>query len=257
MAAPMEQFEIHKVLPLPTIGGLDLSITNTTLAMFGSAAVICAFLGFAFRRREVVPGRAQAAGEMLFELVDDLAASIMGESAARPFFPFVFTLFAFIMTMNILGMFVLVPTATSQLAVTATLALMTIFIVVAVGFIKNGFGFFKLFVPSGVPWFLLFLMVPIEVISFLVRPLTLALRLFGNMIGGHVVLNIFGSFVVSLGLLALGGGLATLGWAVSALSLGSVVALIGLEFIVAFLQAFVFAALTCVYLNDVVNLHSH
>jgi F-type H+-transporting ATPase subunit a len=100
-------------------------------------------------------------------------------------------------------------------------------------------------------------MVPIEIISFLVRPLTLALRLFGNMIGGHVVLNIFGSFVVSLALVALGGGLATLGWAVSALSLGSVVALIGLEFIVAFLQAFVFAALTCVYLNDVVNLHNH
>jgi F-type H+-transporting ATPase subunit a len=257
MAAPMEQFEIHKVLPLPTVAGVDLSITNTTLAMFGSAAVICAGLGFAFRKRAVVPDRAQAAGEMLFELVDDLAASIMGESAARPYFPFVFTLFAFIMTMNILGMFILVPTATSQLAVTATLALMTIFIVVAVGFIKNGFGFFKLFAPSGVPWFLLFLMVPIEIISFLVRPLTLALRLFGNMIGGHVVLNIFGSFVVSLGLVALGGGLATLGWAVSALSLGSVVALIGLEFIVAFLQAFVFAALTCVYLNDVVNLHNH
>ena len=161
------------------------------------------------------------------------------------------------MTMNILGMFLVVPTATSQLAVTATLALMTFFIVIAVGVIKNGFGFFKLFSPSGVPWYLLFLMIPIEIISFLVRPLTLALRLFGNMIGGHVVLNIFGSFVVSLGLLALGGGLATLGWAVSALSLGSVVALIGLEFIVAFLQAFVFAALTCVYLNDVVNLHHH
>jgi F-type H+-transporting ATPase subunit a len=257
MAAPMEQFEIHRVVPLGAVGGLDLSITNTTLAMFASAAVICAFFGLAFRTKAIVPGRLQAAGEMLFELVDDLAGSILGESAARPYFPFVFTLFSFIMTMNILGMFIVVPTATSQLAVTATLAVMTIFIVILVGFIKNGFGFFKLFVPSGVPWPLLFLMVPIEIISFLVRPLTLALRLFGNMIGGHVVLNIFGSFVVSLGLLALGGGLATLGWAVSALSLGSVVALIGLEFIVAFLQAFVFAALTCVYLNDVVNLHSH
>ena len=257
MAAPMEQFEIHKVVPLPTIGGFDLSITNTTLAMFGAAAVICGFFAFAFRTRAVVPGRTQAAGEMLFELVDDLAASIIGEAEARPYFPLVFTLFAFIMTMNILGMFLVIPTATSQLAVTATLALMTFFIVIAVGVIKNGLGFFKLFAPSGVPWYLLFLMIPIEIISFLVRPLTLALRLFGNMIGGHVVLNIFGSFVVSLALLALGGGLATLGWAVSALSLGSVVALIGLEFIVGFLQAFVFAALTCVYLNDVVNLHHH
>ena len=111
--------------------------------------------------------------------------------------------------------------------------------------------------PSGVPVFLLPLMIPIEVISFLVRPLTLALRLFGNMLGGHVVLNIFGSFVVSLGLLGLMGGVASLGFAAAALSLTSVVALIALEFIVAFLQAFVFAALTCVYLNDVVNLHSH
>ena len=143
--------------------------------------------------------------------------------------PLVFTLFGFIATMNLLGMFVVIPTATSQLAVTATFAILTIAIVLAVG----------------------------EIISFLVRPLTLALRLFGNMIGGHVVLNIFGSFVVSLALLALGGGLASLAWAVSALSLGSVVALIALEFIVAFLQAFVFAALACVYLNDVVNLHSH
>jgi F-type H+-transporting ATPase subunit a len=126
-----------------------------------------------------------------------------------------------------------------------------------VGFARNGFGFFKLFVPSGVPIALLPLMVPIEVISFLVRPLTLALRLFGNMIGGHVVLNIFGSFVVSLGLLGLAGGVATLGFGGSALALGSVVALLALEFIVAFLQAFVFAALACVYLNDVVNLHHH
>jgi F-type H+-transporting ATPase subunit a len=135
--------------------------------------------------------------------------------------------------------------------------MITMGIVVIVGFVKNGLGFFKLFVPSGVPIFLLPLMIPIEVISFLVRPLTLALRLFGNMLGGHVVLNIFGSFVVSLGLLGLAGGLATLGFFGSALALSSVVALLALEFIVAFLQAFVFAALTCVYLNDVVNLHHH
>src|ERR1700744_1338217 len=140
MAAPMEQFEIHKVVALPTVGGIDLSITNTTLAMFGAAAVICAFFGFAFRKKAVVPGRTQAAGEMLFELVDDLAASIIGEAEARPYFPLVFPLFAFIMTMNILGMFLVVPTATSQLAVTAPLALMTFFIVIAVGVIKNGLG---------------------------------------------------------------------------------------------------------------------
>ena len=255
MAAPMEQFEIHKVVALPTIAGLDLSITNVTLAMLAAGVVLCGFFTLA-AKPAVVPGRLQSVGELLFELIDDLAHSIIGHEYKR-YVPLVFTLFTFIAAMNLLGMLVVIPTATSQLAITATLAILTIAIVLAVGFARNGLGFFKLFVPSGVPWPLLILMVPIEFISFLVRPLTLALRLFGNMIGGHVVLNIFGSFVVSLALLALGGGVASLAWAVSALSLGSVVALIALEFIVAFLQAFVFAALACVYLNDVVNLHSH
>ena len=255
MAAPMEQFEIHPIIELPKIAGIDFSITNVTVAMFVAAALVCGFLTLS-ARQAVVPGRLQSVGEMLYELIDDLAHSIIGHEH-RHFLPLVFTLFIFIMTMNLLGMLVFIPTATSQLAVTATLAVLTIAVVLVVGFVRNGLGFFKLFVPSGVPWPLLILMVPIEIISFLVRPLTLALRLFGNMIGGHVVLNIFGSFVVSLALLGLGGGVASLAWGVSALSLGSVVALIGLEFIVAFLQAFVFAALACVYLNDVVNLHSH
>jgi F-type H+-transporting ATPase subunit a len=255
MAEPMRQFEIHRVLELPKVAGIDLSITNSTVAMLAAGVVLCGFFALASARAAVVPGRLQSIGEMLYELVHDLADGIIGHEGKK-FFPFVFTLFAFILTMNLLGMF-LVFAPTSQIAITATLAVLTIAIVIIVGFARNGLGFYKLFVPSGVPWPLLFLMVPIEIISFLVRPLTLALRLFGNMIGGHVVLNIFGSFVVSLGLLALAGGIATLGWGGSALALGSVVALIALEFIVAFLQAFVFAALTCVYLNDVVNLDHH
>lgn len=254
MAEPMRQFEVHKILPL-NVGGLDLSITNSTVAMAAAAVILTGFFALAFARPTVVPGRAQTVGELLYGLIDDLAHSIIGHSSPA-FFPLVFCLFGFIATMNLMGMF-LVFTPTSQLAVTASLALLTIAIVVVVGVWKNGFGIYKLFVPSGVPWFLLFLMVPIEIISFLVRPMTLALRLFGNMLGGHVVLNIFGSFVLALGLLGLTGGLATLGFLGSALALSSVVALIALEFIVAFLQAFVFAALTCVYLNDVVNLHSH
>ena len=255
MAAPMEQFEIHRIIELPKIAGIDFSITNVTLAMLGAAVVLLGFFTLA-AKPAVVPGRLQSVGELLFELIDDLAHSIIGHEY-RKFVPLVFTLFMFIAAMNLLGMLVVIPTATSQLAITATLAVLTIAIVLVVGFARNGFGFFKLFVPSGVPIFLLPLMVPIEIISFVVRPLTLALRLFGNMIGGHVVLNIFGSFVVALSLLALGGGVASLAWLVSALSLGSVVALIALEFVVAFLQAFVFAALACVYLNDVVNLGSH
>jgi F-type H+-transporting ATPase subunit a len=253
---PMHQFQIRTVLELPTVAGVDLSITNSVLAMLIAAGAICLFFALSTAKAAVVPGRLQSVGESLYLLVDDLSESIIGHEGKK-FFPFVFCLFAFIMTMNLFGMFLVVFTPTSQLAVTATLAVLTILIVLIVGFARNGFGFFKLFVPSGVPIALLPLMVPIEVISFLVRPLTLALRLFGNMIGGHVVLNIFGSFVVSLGLLGLAGGVASLGFGGSALALGSVVALIALEFIVAFLQAFVFAALACVYLNDVVNLHQH
>ena len=253
MAEPMKQFEVHTLVPL-NVGGLDVSITNSTVWMGVAATALAGFFALAFARPAVVPGRAQSLGELLFSLIDDLAHSIIGHESAA-FMPLVFSLFGFIATMNLLGMFVVPFTPTSQLAVTATLAMVTMGIVLVVGFWKN--GFFKLFVPSGVPVFLLPLMIPIEVISFLVRPLTLALRLFGNMLGGHVVLNIFGSFVVSLGLLGLMGGVASLGFAAAALSLTSVVALIALEFIVAFLQAFVFAALTCVYLNDVVNLHSH
>jgi len=197
----------------------------------------------------VVPGRLQAVGEGLFGLIDNLAESIIGHDGKK-FLPFIFTLFAFVLFMNIQGMF-LVFTATSQLAVTLTLGLMVILTVVAVGFAKNGIKFFKLFAPSGVPWPLYFLLVPIEILSFLIRPITLGLRLFGNMLGGHVVLKIFAGFVIALG------GLGVLGWAGSALALTSVVALTALEFMVAFLQAFVFAVLACVYINDVVHLDSH
>jgi F-type H+-transporting ATPase subunit a len=149
-------------------------------------------------------------------------------------------------------------TATAQLAVTLTLALISFLTVVAIGFIKNGLGFFKLFTPSGLPWPMLMLVAPLEFLSFMIRPVTLAMRLFGNMLGGHVVMYMFASFIVGLGLFALQGGIAYLAFAGSGVSLFMVVALTALEFIVAFLQAFVFAALTTVYLNDVVNLgHGH
>ena len=159
--------------------------------------------------------------------------------------------------MNLLGLF-LIFTATSQLAVTATLAVMTILLVLIVGFAKNGLGFFKLFVPSGVPWPVLFLVVPIEIVSFILRPFTLALRLFGNMLGGHVALKVFAGFIIALGGMAAGGGLGLFGIPGAVLSMGGVLALTALEFLVAFLQAFVFTVLTCIYLNDVVNLgHGH
>lgn len=253
MADPMHQFQIQKIVELPTVtvpglGAIDLSITNSVFAMMLAALLVITFYSLA-ARKAVIPGRLQAVGEMLYGLVDGLAESIIGHEGKK-FLPFIFTLFAFVLFMNIQGMF-LVFTATSQLAVTLTLGLMVILTVVAVGFAKNGIKFFKLFAPSGVPPVLYILLVPIEILSFLIRPITLGLRLFGNMLGGHVVLKIFAGFVIALG------GLGVLGWAGSALALTSVVALTALEFMVAFLQAFVFAVLACVYINDVVHLDSH
>ena len=259
---PMNQFMIHKLVALPPVevGGvhLDLSITNSVAFMLGSAALISVFF-LASARNAVVPGRWQALAETLYDLVDKGLTGPMIGDRGRPFLPFVFTLFSLIAVMNIVG---LVPgsfTVTSQLAVTATLAVMTFLIVVVVGFLRNGLGFFKLFVPSGVGLVMAVPLALIEFISFMVRPVTLAMRLFGNMIGGHVVMYMFASFIIGLGLFAIHtGGVAYLGFIGSALSLGMVIALMALEFIVAFLQAFVFAALTCTYLSDVVNLdHGH
>ena len=261
---PMNQFMIQRIPGLPPIevqvpgwGLLDLSITNSVAFMLLAAGLIAIFFLTA-SRRAVVPGRMQALAETLYDLVDKGLTGPMIGDRGRPFLPFVFTLFALIAMMNIIG---LVPgsfTVTSQLAVTATLAVMTFLIVVVVGFLRNGLGFFKLFAPGGVHPAMLLFLAPIEFISFMVRPVTLAMRLFGNMIGGHVVMYMFASFIVGLGLFASHGGVASLGYAGSALSLAMVVALMALEFIVAFLQAFVFAALTCTYLSDVVNLdHGH
>lgn len=268
--APMEQFLVHPIVKIAPvqIGGfsLDMSITNATLAMGFATLVICGFL-FAASKREIVPGRLQAVAESLFDLIDStLVGPIMGH-AGRPYVPFIFTIFMVVLTMNMMGLLLAFGnlahqewtfTATAQLAITATLAVLTFLTVVVIGFVKNGLGFFKLFTPSGLPWYMLILVAPLEFISFMIRPVTLAMRLFGNMIGGHVVMYMFASFIVALGVFALQGGIAYLGFAGSGVSLALVVALTGLEFIVAFLQAFVFAALATVYLNDVVNLgHGH
>jgi F-type H+-transporting ATPase subunit a len=268
--APMEQFLVHPLVKLPPIqlGGfaLDMSITNATVAMAFAAFLICVFL-FAAGKRELVPGRLQSVGEALYDLIDvTLVEPIIGP-AGRPYIPFIFTIFMVVLTMNMMGLVLAFGnlahqewtfTATAQLAITATLAVLTFLTVVAVGFIKNGLGFFKLFTPSGLPWPMLMMVAPLEFLSFMIRPVTLAMRLFGNMLGGHVVMYMFASFVVGLGVFALQGGIASLGFLGSGVSLAMVVALTGLEFIVAFLQAFVFAALATVYLNDVVNLgHGH
>jgi F-type H+-transporting ATPase subunit a len=260
---PMEQFLVRKVvdlpaIPIPGIGALDMSITNSVMFMLIAAALIASFF-FVAARRAVVPGRLQALAEMLYGLVDSaLTGGIIGERG-RPFLPFVFTLFLLIAVLDLLGLAPGGFTVTSQLAVTAALAIMTFTTVLVVGFARNGLGFFKLFWPSGVHWAMGLFLCLIEFISFAVRPLTLAMRLFGNMLGGHVVTYMFASFVIGLGVFGLeGAGLAKLGLVGSGVSFLMIVALMALEFVVAFLQAFVFAALTCVYLNEVVNLdHGH
>jgi len=260
---PMEQFLVHKLvqippIPVPGIGLLDMSITNSVAFMVVGAVLISLFF-LVSAKRALVPGRMQALAEMLFGMVDTtLTAGIIGERG-RPFLPFVFTLFLLIATLNLMGLAPGGFAVTSQLAVTAALAVMTFAIVLIVGFARNGLGFFKLFFPPGMPLAMALPMVVIELISFSVRPMTLAMRLFGNMLGGHVVTYMFASFVIGLGLFGLhGAGLAKLGFAGSAVSFAVIVALLALEFVVAFLQAFVFAALTCVYLNEVVNLdHGH
>ena len=260
MADPIHQFEIHNLVDLSqfsfalpgTSYVIDPSITNSVAAMMGAVALFTLVFGVVTARPQVVPGRFQAVGEMLFGMIDNLVSSIIGHEG-RKYFPYIFAVFLFVLGMNLLGLF-LVFTATSQLAVTAALGLMTILLVIIIGFAKNGIGFFKLFVPSGVPWPVLPFIIPIEIFSFLLRPLTLTLRLFGNMMGGHIALKVFAGFVAT----AIIGAAGWFGVLIFPLALGMTIGLTALEFLVAFLQAFVFAVLTCIYLNDVVNLgHGH
>ena len=253
MADPLHQFKIETIAKLPAfdVGGvhIDLSITNSVLAMMIAVGATVLFFALSTARASIIPGRVQVMAEGLFGLIDDLAESIIGHDG-RQFMPYVFTLFLFILSCNLLGMFTYF-TATSQIAVTVTLAAMTILLVFAVGFIRNGLGFFKMFVPSGVPWYILIVLVPIEVIAFLMRPVTLTLRLFGNMLGGHIVTQVFAGFIIATAAMGLGG------WAIGFLSMSTIVALTTLEFLVAYLQAFVFAVLACVYISDVVNIGHH
>jgi len=263
LADPIEQFEVHPIpglefgeVTLPLLGVQQIAVTNSHVAMTIAFALVVLFLTAVTSGAKVVPGRLQAAGETLFGMINGVTDSIIGHEG-RKYFPFVFTLFTLVLGMNLLGMF-LTFTATSQLAVTGTLALITILLVVGIGIAKHGLGFFLLFWPTSAPIAIRPVVGIIEFLSFLLRPVTLALRLFGNMLGGHIALKIFAGFVVSMGALAAGGGLGLLGLPVAALSMGMVVGLTALEFLVAFLQAFVFAVLASIYLNDVVNLgHGH
>ncbi len=246
---PIHQFHINQVVPIE-IGGYDLSFTNSSLFMVVTVVLASAFLYLTTSSRGIVPGRAQSVSEILYEFVAGMLRDSAG-SAGMKFFPFVFTLFTFILVANLLGMFPYFFTVTSHLIVTAVLALLVFFIVVIYGFWKNGLGFLKLFVPSGVPVVLMPLVIAIEVISFLARPISLSVRLFANMLAGHITLKVFAGFVVSL---STAGFVGVVG---SILPLAMAVGLTALEFLVAFLQAYVFAMLTCMYINDALHPGGH
>jgi F-type H+-transporting ATPase subunit a len=267
---PMEQFMVHKIVDLPVvhIGGmaLDMSITNSVASMIAGAVILVLFFALT-ARREIVPNRGQALAESLYNIIDRvLVGPIIGHEG-KPYVPYIFSLFLVILVLNLMSVVLaifniggmeLTFAVTAQLAITATLAVLTFFSVFILGFVKHGPKFLTLFAPSGMPKVMLIFMVPIEMLSYFVRPVTLAMRLFGNMLGGHVVMSLFGSFVVALAIVGLSGGMATLAFIPSALSFAMIVALTGLELVVAVLQAFVFAALATVYLNEVVNFgHGH
>jgi F-type H+-transporting ATPase subunit a len=250
---PMEQFEVKPLSgmdhPLFHIAGHPIYFTNQSLLMVIVVIVASLFLTLTVKPGRLVPTRGQSMAEASYEFVANMIHSATGEDGLK-YFPFVFSLFIFVLFSNFLGMLPGSFTVTSQIAVTFSLACLVVLLVIVVGFMKHGIGFLKLFVPHA-PWYLLILLIPIEVISFLTRPISLSVRLFANMLAGHTMLAVFAGFVVALGT---AGGIFA-GLAIAPMLL--IVAIMLLELLVAFLQAYVFAILTCIYLNEALHLHDH
>jgi len=240
VASPLEQFEIHVLHPIK-IGGIDAAFTNSSLYMATAVVAVTLFLTLGMRKAAIVPGRWQSMSEILYEFISGMVRDNAGRDA-RAYFPFVFTLFMFILFANMIG---LVPGAfavTSHVIVTFALAAVVFLGVTAIAIAKHGFKFFTYFLPPDTPLYMAPLLVPIEVISYLARPITLSLRLFANMMAGHTMLHVFAGFVIVLGVF----GIAPM---------AVIVALYVLELLVALLQAYVFAILTCLYLHDALHLH--
>ncbi len=238
---PMHQFIIVPLKKL-SLFGLDVSFTNSALFMVIAILVVSIVMLLGSRKAALVPSRMQSVTELSYEFVANMVRDNAGSDGLK-YFPFIFTLFMFILACNMIGMVPYTFTVTSHIIVTFGLAAVVFVGVTAIGFARNGIGYLGLFVPSGVPKAMLVILVPIEVISYLTRPVSLSVRLFANMMAGHTMLKVFAGFVISLGLVG--------GW----LPLGFMVALTGLEVMIAFLQAYVFAILSCIYLNDALHMH--
>ena len=247
MHSPIEQFKIKPIFEL-SASGYDISFTNSSLFMLLAMVVGGLFLASAMGKREMVPGRLQGAAEMMYEFVADLVKSNVG-SEGRAYFPFIFTLFVFLLFGNLLGMVPYSYTFTSQIIVTFAMAAFVFVGVTIVGLVKHGLHFFTLFVPAGAPKPLIPFLIVIEVISYFVRPVSLSVRLFANMLAGHTMLKVFAGLAV---MISGAGGIAMTG---SVLPFAAIIGLTGLEFLVAALQAYVFTILTCMYLNDALHLH--
>ena len=241
-ANPMTQFEVYRIGPEIKVGAFDISFTNASLFMVISSLAILIIFNLGSKKNSILPNKIQLLAELSYSFVSKMISDTAG-SKAKPYFSFIFSLFMFVLFCNMVGMLPYSFTVTSHIIVTLIMALFIFIAVTIIGFLKHGFKYLSIFVPSGVPAVLLPLITVIEIISYLSRPVSLSVRLFANMMAGHTMLKVFGGFVVSLGVLG--------GW----LPLSFSVALTGLEILVAFLQAYVFAILTCIYLNDALNLH--
>jgi len=238
--SPLEQFEIIPILDIKS-GNIDLSFTNSSVAMVLTVAIITLFITISVNTRAIIPSRLQLLSELSYNFIAQLLKDTVG-SDGRRYFPFVFTIFMFVLIGNMVGMIPYSFTFTSHIIVTFALAMLVFIGVTILGFIKHGLHFFSFFIIPGLPWYMLPLLLPIEIISYLSRPISLSVRLFANMLAGHTLLKVFAGFVVTLGF-------------AGALPLAFIVALTGLEILIAFLQAYVFAILTCLYINDALHLH--
>lgn len=244
MADPIHQFQIQKIATLGHIGGHEIAFTNSSAYMLIAVAGITALmLGTG---RSMVPGRLQSVAELSYEFVADMLRSSAGSHGMK-FLPLVFSLFMFILAVNMIGIIPYTFTVTSHIIITISLAMTVFLTVVIYGFYKNGLKFLKVFAPSGIPIYILPLIVLIEIISFFSRPISHSVRLFANMLAGHITLKVFAGFVTMLS------SLGFLGWLGATLPLGLTIGLTALEMLVAFLQAYVFTILTCIYLNDAVH----
>jgi len=239
--SPLEQFAVKKILEID-IFGHDISVTNSAIFMMLSASFVVFYFAIAFRKKKLVPSRMQMSGEVMYGMIESMLHQNVGV-AGRKFIPLIFTLFMFILTCNLLGMIPYGFTVTSHMSITFAIAMMIFLLVTILGLYLHGTHFFSLFLPHGTPWWLAPLMIVIELFAYLARPVSLSLRLAANMVAGHVLLKVVAGFVLSMAIY------------LKFLPIPFIVVLIGFEIFVSILQAYIFTILSCVYLNDAINLH--